>query len=57
MEETAKNLRKEKIKDYIDASSKSPTLGVLYTFFFGPFGCIYTVNAPESASIVLARAD
>ena len=42
MEDTGKRLRREKIKDFIDANSKSPTTGVICAFFYGPFGCIYT---------------
>ena len=42
MEDEDKKRRREKIKDYIEASSKSPLVGVIYALVFGPFGCIYT---------------
>lgn len=42
MEDARKSRRREKIEDYIDANSKSPTAGVLYALFYGPFGCLYT---------------
>ena len=42
MEDMEKARRREKIRDYIDASSKSTTAGVIYTLIFGPFGCMYT---------------
>lgn len=42
MEKTAQIRRREKIKDYVAANSKSPFIGVLYALLYGPFGCIYT---------------
>jgi hypothetical protein len=37
MEEPAKSRRRQKIKDYIDATSKSPVAGVIYALFFWSF--------------------
>jgi hypothetical protein len=54
MEDLGKSRRREKIKDYIDASRKSPVAGVIYALFFGPFGCSYT--NPWSTVIALVVA-
>ena len=51
MEENAKARRKEKIEDYIDASSKSPAIGVLSALIFGPLGCLYA--SPWSSLVAL----
>lgn len=54
MEDTGKSRRRQKIKDYVDVSSKSTTVGVIYALVFGPFGCIYT--NPTSTVIALIVA-
>jgi hypothetical protein len=56
MEDTAKSRRRRKIKDYIDATSKSPTAGVIYALVFGPFGCAYANPWSTVVALFLAVA-
>ncbi|MCB1798565.1 MAG: hypothetical protein KDI67_06755 [Gammaproteobacteria bacterium] len=51
---TATTSRKERISEYVKASSKSPVAAVIYSLIYGPFGCIYT--DPKSTVIALLAA-
>lgn len=54
MEDPTRSRRKEKIRDYVDANSKSKWMAVIYALIYGPFGCIYT--NPKSTVIALVVA-
>lgn len=54
MDKAYESRRREKIQDYIDASSKSPVVGVICALAFGPFGCIYTNPWNTVIALVIA---
>lgn len=54
MDEKARERRRARIRDYIDANRKSPVTAVICTVIYGPLGCIYT--DPKSAVIALLVA-
>ncbi len=56
MEDAAKSRRRQKIKDYIDTTSKSPVAGVIYALFSGPFGCAYANPRSTVVTLYLAVA-
>jgi len=56
MEDAVKSRRRQKIKDYIDATSKSPVAGVIYALFFGPLGCAYANPRSTVVALLLAVA-
>ena len=42
MNNNDKAIRRKKIRDFIDANSKSPFTGAIYTLIYGPLGLIYS---------------
>ncbi len=43
--------RRERIRDFVDANSKSPVTGAIYTLIYGPLGLIY--SNPKLAVLAL----
>jgi hypothetical protein len=55
MDKSAKRRRRrEKIKEYVEARSKSPVAGTLYALIYGPFGCIYTNPKATFIAVLVA---
>lgn len=46
--------RRQKIRDFIEANSKSQTTGALYALIYGPFGLLYSNTKLTFLCIVLA---
>jgi hypothetical protein len=41
MDKNNKQERRQKVRDFIDANSKSPLAGAIYALIYGPFGLVY----------------
>jgi hypothetical protein len=56
MDENKKKQRRQKIRDFIDANSKSPVTGAVYALIYGPFGLIYTNPGRALVAVLVAVA-
>ena len=54
MKNNNKAARQEKIRDFVNANSKSPITGAIYTLVYGPLGFIY--SNPKLAVLALLIA-
>ncbi len=54
MDNKKRSERRQKIRDFIDANSKSQTTGALYALIYGPFGLLY--SNPKLAFLFLVAA-
>lgn len=54
MDNKKRSERRQKIRDFIEANSKSPTTGAIYALIYGPFGLIYSNPKLTFLFIVLA---
>ena len=54
MKTNNKAIRREKIRDFVDANSKSQITGAIYTLIYGPLGFLY--SNPKLALLTLLVA-
>ena len=56
MHENDRQQRRQKVRDFIDANSKSPTTGAIYALIYGPLGLIYVSPKLAMGALFVATA-